>query len=269
MKNSPSVFQLLLIFILSSVLLTVQAASKSDLAKEKRWENQIVDSLMVGEDIKLKADGVEFLGLYAEPATDYSKGAVIILHGIGVHPAWPDVIEPLRTELPDLGWHTLSLQMPVLNNEAKEEEYSPLYQEVPARIQAGIEFLKRKGIRNIVLLGHSTGVTMASYYLSTKNDPTVKVFAMLSGGFGMPKVTNMDSLKHFKKIKNVRIIDVYGSEDLKPVLEAIIVRNPLGNKIHQGHYQQLKIEGANHFYNGKQDELVNGLNVRLTKIMKQ
>ena len=268
MKKAQLVFQSLLIFILSSVLLTANAASKSDLAKEKRWKDQIVDSLMVGEDIKLKADGVEFLGLYAEPATDYSKGAVIILHGIGVHPAWPDVIEPLRTELPDLGWHTLSLQMPVLNNEAKEEEYSPLYLEVPARIQAGIEFLKRKGIRNIVLIGHSTGATMASYYLSTKNDPTVKVFAMLSGGFGMPKVTNMDSLEHFKKIKNVRIIDVYGSEDRKPVLEAIIVRNPLGKKMHQGHYQQLKIEDANHFYNGKQNELVNRLNIRLTKIMK-
>jgi len=268
MKKTQSVFQSLLIFILSSVLLTAHAASKSDLAKEKRWKDQIVDSLMVGEDIKLKADGVEFLGLYAEPATDYSKGAVIILHGIGVHPAWPDVIEPLRTELPDLGWHTLSLQMPVLNNEAKEEEYGPLYLEVPARIQAGIEFLKRKGIRNIVLTGHSTGATMASYYLSTKNDPTVKVFAILSLGFGMPKITNMNSLKNFKKIKNVRIIDVYGSEDRKPVLDAITVRSPLGKKIHKGQYQKLKIEGANHFYNGKQNELINELNVRLTKIMK-
>ncbi len=84
----------------------------------------------------------------------------------------------------------------------------------------------------------------------------------------MPKVTNMDSLKHFKKIKNVRIIDVYGSEDRKPVLEAIIVRTPLGKKIHKGQYQQLKIEGANHFYNGKQNELINGVNVLLTKIMK-
>ena len=84
----------------------------------------------------------------------------------------------------------------------------------------------------------------------------------------MPKVTNMDSMKHFKKIKNVRIIDVYGSEDRKPVLEAINVRRPLGKKMHQDRYQQLKIEGANHFYNGKQNELVNGLNIRLTKIMK-
>lgn len=269
MKTTQSVYQSLLIFIISIFLITAQAASKSDLAKEKRWKNQIVDSLIVGEDITLKADGVEFLGLYAEPATDYSKGAVIILHGMGVHPAWPDVIEPLRMQLPDLGWHTLSLQMPVLNNEAKETEYSPLFPEVPARVQAGIDFLKSKGIHNIVLSGHSMGAVMAAYYLATKGELDVKVLAIIGNDVGVPQKPYMDSLKHFKKIKDINIVDVYGSEDNKLVLDTVKVRMPLGIKMHKGRYQQLKIEGANHFYNGKQNELVNGLNLRLTKIIKK
>lgn len=269
MNKLQTVFQPLLILVLSSFLLTTQAASKSDVAKEKRWEAQIVDSLIVGEDIKLNANGEAFLGLYAEPSTDYSKGAVIILHGIGVHPAWPDVIEPLRMQLPDLGWHTLSLQMPVLNNEAKEEQYSPLFLEVPARVKAGIKYLKNKGIKNIVLSGHSMGSVMASYYMSSQNDPDVKVLAIIGSGEGMPQKLHMNNLKNFKNIKNTFIVDVYGSEDRKVVLGAVKTRTPIGNKIHKGHYQQLKIKGANHFYHGKQNELVNGLNRQLTKIIKQ
>ena len=248
--------------------LIAHAASKSDLAKEKRWENQVVDSLIDGEALKLKANDIEFLGLYTEPATEYSKGAVIILHGIGTHPAWPDVISPLRVELTDLGWHTLALQMPILKNESNPEDYSPLFPEVPARIKAAINFLKSKGIKNIVLSGHSMGSVMASYYLATQNDSSIKTFAIISGDIGMPNKSYMDSLKHFKKIKNINIIDVYGSDDNKRVLETVELRKIIGNKIHKNKYQYLKINGANHFYRTKQNELINGLNLRLTNIIK-
>lgn len=151
MNNSTTLYQSLICFFLSLFLVTANAASKSDLAKEKRWEKQIVPSILVGEDIRLKADGTNFLALYAEPTTDQVKGAVILIHGNGVHPAWPDVVEPLRMQLPDNGWHTLSLQMPVLNNEAKDTDYPPLFPEVLVRIQAGVDFLKTNGIHNIVL----------------------------------------------------------------------------------------------------------------------
>jgi hypothetical protein len=114
MTTLPTFKYLLLIPLLFAF--TANAASESELAKEKRWEEQIVPSIMIGEDVKLTAHSVEFLALYAEPTTEQQKGAVILLHGIGVHPAWPDVIEPLRMELPEYGWHTLSLQMPILGN---------------------------------------------------------------------------------------------------------------------------------------------------------
>lgn len=258
----------LLVLLLAICAVTAQAASISDLAKEKRWENQITDSLIVGESVKFKANNVEFLGLYTEPATDYDKGAVIILHGIGIHPAWPEVIDPLRMELPDLGWHTLSLQMPILKNGAKPEEYNPLFPEVPARIKAGISFLKNKGIKNIIISGHSMGAVMASYYLSTQNDPSIKTFVILSGDMGMPHQSYMNSLNHFKKIKNVNIVDIYGSDDNRRVLDTVVIRKHIGKKLFNEKYQSLMIKGANHFYRNKQNDLVNGLNIRLTKIMK-
>jgi len=266
MKTQSLIIKAVLIFLLACLAATASAASKSDLAKEKRWEGQIVDSLMVGDAIKLKANNVEFLGLYAEPTTEKTKGAVIILHGIGVHPAWPDVIDPIRMQLPDLGWYTLSLQMPILGNEATDKDYTPLFPEVPARIQAGVDFLKSQGIKNIVISGHSLGTTMASCYLANHRDPAVKEFVSISGGFGVPKDKLADNNENFVHMQGVRILDIYGGEDRKPVLEAVKERGKAMSKIHKADYRQIKIPGANHFYNQKQDELVTVLNRELSKI---
>jgi predicted esterase len=258
-----------LLLLLPLVVVTANAASKSDLAKEKRWAEQIVPSLMVGEAIKLKTNGVEFLGLYAEPSTEQSKGAVILLHGMGVHPAWPDVIEPLRMELPDQGWYTLSLQMPVLDNEAEEKDYPPLFSEVPARIQAGVDYLKSKGISNIVISGHSTGATMAFYYLATQKDPAVTTFAILSCGAGIAKDVRSNTLENFKRIQGLNIIDVYGSEDTKKVLRGLSERKSIAPEIHGKRYQNLKINGAEHFYREKHNELINQLSAMLDKNVDQ
>jgi len=260
---------LLLLLLLPLVAVTASATSKSDLAKERRWEEQIVPSMMVGEAIKLKADDVEFLGLYSESTTEKPKGAVILLHGMGVHPAWPDVIEPLRMQLPDLGWHTLSLQMPILGNEAEEKDYPPLFSEVPARIQAGVDFLKSKGINNIVISGHSTGATMAFYYLATKRDPAVSTFAILSCGTGIANDGRSDTLQNFKNIHGVNIIDVYGSNDTKKVLGALKQRKQLGSQLYGNRYQIMEINGAGHFYREKQDELTSQLSAWLNKNVVQ
>ena len=72
----------------------------SDLEKEKRWANQVVDSILVGEAQWLNAGKVKFLSIYTENTSPKSLGGAIILHGTGVHPNWGQVIRPLRTQLP-------------------------------------------------------------------------------------------------------------------------------------------------------------------------
>jgi dienelactone hydrolase len=259
MKNT---IKLVTTLLLGSILVTANAASLSDRAKEKRWAEQIIPSLLVGEDVQLKANGVDFLGLYAEPDNAKPRGAVILLHGIGVHPAWPEVIQPLRTRLVDKGWATLSLQMPVLANGAEDAEYAPLFAEVPYRIQAGVDFLKARGIHNIVLAGHSMGTVMASRYLclSTRKDAAVKGFMILSGGYGIRYDTRADSLANFKAIHDVHILDVSGSDDTEEIKEIVKIRQRVGKQIHGDDYQYLQIQNANHFYVNREDELVNRLN---------
>lgn len=267
MTNKIGFQRLFCALMLVFVSLGAAAASLSDRAKEKRWEEQIVPDLFTGEAVKLKADGVEFLALYTEASVDKPKGGVLVLHGIGVHPAWPDVIEPLRTRLAERGWHTLSLQLPILENDATETDYAPLFKEVPSRIQAGVDFLKTKGVESIAISGHSMGATMTSYYLVASADPAVKAFAITSGGPGVPADDRMDAVENFKNMKNIYILDLKGSEDSDRVKDAWQQRGAVGNKIHGERYATQVIPGANHFYSGKAKELVDAMSNWLDKVM--
>lgn len=233
-----------------------QAASLSDRAKEKRWEQQVVPDLMIGDAITLNAAGTKFLGLYTPPANGESKGAVIILHGNGVHPAWPAVIEPLRTALPEHGWHTLSLQMPILPNGAVDKDYVPLFPEVPARIQAGVDFLKAKGIKHIVLTGHSLGTTMATYYLAEARDPAVDTLVLVSGGPGVITDKRMNEIQNLGRVRGVSVLDIYGSEDFPYVVDSVIKRQTLDLKKNGSRYEKLAIKGADHFYRDAEPKLV-------------
>jgi hypothetical protein len=117
-------------------LLVVLAASvglTSDLEKEKGWADQIVDALIEGEPVWLPIDGHEVLPIFTEAEEPDSRLATIIVHGIGVHPNWQQVVNPLRTGLPPRGWNTLSSQMPILPNEADPGEYAAIIDEVGPR----------------------------------------------------------------------------------------------------------------------------------------
>jgi len=241
------------------------AASKSDKAKEKRWEEQIVPGLIVGEAVKLKTNDGEFLAIYAEPATEVAKGGMIILHGMGVHPDWTDITGPVRMAMPDSGWHTLSLQMPILGNEVTEEKpYAPLFDEVPARVQAGIDYLKSKGVKNIVISGHSLGNVMAVYYLVKKPDPSVKAVIAVAAGPGYAGDPRMDIAGNFGKV-NIPFLDIYGSEDEQRIADNVKKRGQIAHQKGYKNYTSIVVKGANHFFTGKQQELIKHMNDWLEK----
>ena len=227
----------------------------SDVEKEKRWADQIVDSLMVGDAEWLTANGHKFLAIYAENTSEKTEGAAIVIHGSGVHPNWSDVVYPLRTQLPDHGWHTLSIQMPILANDADYKEYAPLFSEIAPRINAAVAFLKGKGISNIVIVAHSLGSTMSAYYLAHKPDPGIKAFVAVGVSGIMFKDNERDFLTSVKNIK-MPVLDIFGSNDLEGVLEGEKPKAKAAKKAGNKNYTQIKVTDANHFFAGKEDELV-------------
>lgn len=240
----------------STLILLLLAAPNlpaSDVAKEKRWADQIADMLIDGEAVWLEAGGHRFLVIYTEANTVSPKRGVILMHGIGVHPNWNQVIYPLRTGLAERGMSTLSLQMPILRNEAEAIEYAPLMAEAGPRIEAGIRFLKAKGVAEIVIAGHSLGATMGAYYLAG-GAAAVRAFVAVGMG-GRPDEPRMDTVSFLRRIQ-VPVLDLYGSDDLPQILQAVEARAAAARAAANTAYRQMRVENANHFFDGKNDVLL-------------
>jgi alpha/beta superfamily hydrolase len=251
-------------FTALTALLVSFAAVASDVEKEQRWADQIVDAIIEGDAVWLQADGQAFLGIFTEAEDPDSKLGAIIAHGIGVHPDWQQVVYPLRTGLPPLGWHTLSLQMPILPNDADEGEYAALMDEVVPRLNAGVAFLKERGVDNIVIVAHSLGSTMASYYLST-GDRDVEGFVAI----GMPAGIRNSGIVNAEMVKRIKVplLDLYGGSDSAEVMAAAPVRERVKGEGADGAYTSRRVEGANHFFDGQEEALVDAVHDWLAAVV--
>jgi pimeloyl-ACP methyl ester carboxylesterase len=226
------------------------AATGSDQGKEQRWRDQIVDSLMDGDAVDLRAGDVTFLGLFTETENDTGRAAIIV-HGIGIHPNWPQVVYPLRTALPGDGWSTLAIQMPVLPNEATDAEYAPLIAESAPRLDAAIAYLKEQGAERVVIIAHSLGATMANAYLAA--DPgSVDAYVALGMSSNGPQA-GRDNVELVSKI-TVPMLDLFGENDLEAVVSGAGARA----KAASGNpgFHQAQIPGADHFFDGDEDAMV-------------
>lgn len=59
------------------------------------------------------ADDQQFLALEIKALRPRPRGQLLILPADGLHPDWPQGIAPVRRNLPEYGWTTLSLSLPV------------------------------------------------------------------------------------------------------------------------------------------------------------
>lgn len=192
---------------------TACAQTRSDTAREKRWAEQIVPGIVVGDAVYLQSEGsIKFLALYT-PA-ERAKGAVLLTHGPGVHPDH-GVTGELRVHLAERGYTTLSLQMPVLPAEDEGgSAYRALMPDAARRIAAGMRFLQDKGVRRIAIVSHAMGSAMAYEFLRQNRAAPVFAWAALSF-YGV-----------FEDIAGVSfpIFDLYGAGDYRGI------RGPAGER---------------------------------------
>jgi pimeloyl-ACP methyl ester carboxylesterase len=235
---------LLLKLTLLIALSFAACAYAQDYAREKRYADEVVSGLVVGDAVSIKAaSGREFLGLYTPGKA--GKPAIVLVHGVGVHPDF-GVIGLLRAKLADLGYTTLAIQMPVQGKEAKVDDYYPtVFPDAADRMAKAADWLRAKGHSNLVLLSHSMGAWMANDYLDKAHEATpykAWIVMGLTGGYswGMRRYA-------------LPILDVYGELDNAPVLGAV-VRRKLALKESNGS-RQVKIDGADHHYAGRESAL--------------
>lgn len=241
MKESVFAVGLLTVLIFSAVV----SAEMADLEREQRLKDQIIDAIFDGEPIDLEADGHEFLGIYTE--ADDAVGGVLILHGRGYHPDWDTVVKPLRVGLTDSAWNTLSIQLPVLEKDAKYYDYEPLFDEAVPRIKAGLDYLKQQGNQKVILIAHSCGAHMAMQYVRKLGEAGFDAYI----GIGMGATDFKQPMREPLPLDKMKkpLLDIYGSNDYPAVQRLAAIRNQMmageGNPLNR----QIVVEGADHYFN--------------------
>jgi len=230
------------LFVALALLLAALPAAAQDYEREKRWADEIQKTLMVGDAAWLEQkNGHRFLALHTE--AEKPRGAAIIAHGRGWSPDF-ELYGTLRTKLADAGYTTLSIQLPVLPSTAILGLYIPLYPDARERFQLAVDYLKAKGYRNIAIVSHSLGATMANQYLIRTEDASVGAWVFIG---------IVQGLEEMYRIR-IPVLDVFGSQDWVVTMWGAderrkqIEKNPGSS--------QVMVKNAKHFFEDREDELV-------------
>jgi pimeloyl-ACP methyl ester carboxylesterase len=251
----PALARLVVVLILPLLLVPVsRAGSVSDTAKEQRWANQITDQLIVGEPVWLEANDHRFLAIYTPAETPSPRGTVLLVHGMGAHPDWPQVIQPLRSGLSEKGWQSLSIQMPLPPEGIDASGWAELLHEGGDRLQTALAWLQGKGMTPVTLIAHSRGGVDVLHYLATHANVPVSSLVMIGTNGDYEDVPeDVGPLQSMKGIK-LPILDLYGEYDHEDVIKTATERRKAAAA--NAAYQQIKAPGADHFFNGKEAELL-------------
>ncbi len=132
--------------------------------------------------------------------TNYSNGVILILHGLMGHNRM-EIIESAQQALLENGRSSLAINLSLGADNRKgfyscASPHRHLQENAIKEIAAWVAWLRERGTKEIVLLGHSRGANEAMVYTATRKDPEITHLVMLSPGID-------DSKQHFE--------DRYGS----------------------------------------------------------
>lgn len=238
-----------------------------DFEREERLISPIEDSLMDGDVEYLPvSNNREAFSIFMEADADQPKGGVILLHSRGFHANWDSVVKPLRVGLAEKGWHTLSVQMPVLDKKAKYYDYVPIFPYAHERIDAAISFYKKIGVDNIVVIGHGCGAHMTMSYIDKRGDDEISAFV----GIGMGATDYKQKIvKEFPLDRMLSpVLDIFGENDFPGVIRTSKFRQDQMDGSANSKSTQKIVKDADHYYtnDGNNEALLESINNWLNQL---
>ncbi len=220
-------------------------AAAQDHEREARWADETLATLVGGDPVRIQQrSGHRFLALYTEPdKTQPARGALIVAHGRGWAPDY-DLYGALRMKLADAGFATLSIQLPVLPGTAKIGDYLPTFPAADERFALAADWLRARGHRDIAIVSHSLGATMANHYLIRNPESPVGAWVFIG---------IINGLEDMFRVR-VPVLDVFGEHDWAVTKVGADERRAQIARIAGS--RQVVVAGAQHFFEGRQDELV-------------
>jgi pimeloyl-ACP methyl ester carboxylesterase len=226
----------------------------------------------------LSVAGEQIDAVYIEESYGERFGAIVLFHDLGQQFETRDVITPLRHELAQYGWSTLTLTLAYLDdahvmlstsidNKDQQTESDGQQQtgtDLPAvsneqRTQAALAFLEAKEIDRVLFLGHGEGGRVAAELLSQLSIPIN----------GLVFVNTPEIEEQFIEPLKLPIFDLYGSNALAGIEQAIKKRTVAMKRAENSNYVAREIIGANHAFYGMDSLLVNSIRAWLKKTYLQ
>ena len=229
----------------------VQQGLAADYAREERWAQEIATAVVVGDVVYLStAARPRVLAILTEPS-GAPKGGAVIVHGLGVHPDW-GLNGGIRTRLAEMGFVTLSVQMPVLAAGATRDDYQSTLPEASERIAAAVRYLRDKGVARIAIVSHSLGATMANAYLARRDALAVDAWVPI-GMFGAFDATPKEP-----------VLDIIAERDFDEVRAAATrrAREPQSHRCSR----QMTITDTDHYFDNRQAELAAAIAAFLERV---
>lgn len=202
---------------------TAGAAAADEARRDLYWADQLEHSPSAGDIVRLGPEK-KFVALFRADVTGTRRGGAVLLHDMGTHPDWPEVIGPLRRALPRYGWASLSVQLPVFDRHTAAEAYVSTLDEAAERIGAAVAYLRGRGIEKVVLIGHGLGATTGASYLAETPGSGIGGFVAISMTSDESASARLDGPKLLERIA-LPILDVYGSRDLPRVVAGAAARS--------------------------------------------
>jgi triacylglycerol esterase/lipase EstA (alpha/beta hydrolase family) len=240
-----------------SLLLAAAAAAQQVPEREQAIADRLAERRVPGEMIWLEAGASRFLGLFlAAPGAD-ARRVALLLHGFGAHPDWPEVVQPLRTRLPELGWSTFAIQLPRLSPEASHADENQLPRGALLRMQVANRYLVDRGVEQMAVVGYGFGAAVGAQYAGNAASGLV-AFAAVSlrvPAHLTPAVSYPESLETVR----VPVLDVHAARDDATVLQQAPERELWGRKNKTRSFDRIVIPDAGAGYVGREDELARAI----------
>ena len=154
--------------------------------------------------------------------------------------------------------------MPALLWQCRAQRRYDILHEAHPRIEAGIDYLKKKGADRIILIAHSCSVHMSMAWLDAHGDHRIAGYI----GLGMGATDYKQPMRApfpLEKL-HVPILDVYGDEDYPAVQRLAPERMAAILAAGNPKSEQVVVPGADHYFKDHDDALLEVVNTWLDSL---
>jgi len=222
--------------------------------REENINSQIIEYIFDADIIKISSDIENNFNLIANKNSE-SKYSILLLHGRGLYPTEPNVIDPLRISFIEEEIDTYSLQLPVLDKGESYNEYKQIFKYSDARIASAIKFINS---RKLIIIAHSCGAHMFISWAKKNNIKNLSGFILIGAGAVDKNQKIIDGLDYDGII--TPMLNIYGEYDHGSVKNHAAIFDDAIRDKSDPIWKNIEIKGSDHNYLNESNLLVDIVN---------